>query len=105
MSVVSKEAYYKSLNVCNIKAVSPREVAEDYEQCDGEWYHLLMNEQDFFLVTAISQIIWYSICRCHLVSDDGSTAHEHMHALVHFGGGLTLLAFKKRLQRAGERLN
>lgn len=105
MSVVTKEAYLKTLKVCNINAVSPREVAEDYEECCSEWYHLLMNEQDFFLLTAVSQIKWYTICRCHLVADDGSTAHEHMHALVHFKDGLTLLAYRKRLQRIKERLN
>ncbi|CAH1104086.1 unnamed protein product [Psylliodes chrysocephalus] len=36
---------------------------------------------------------------------DGSTAHEHLHALIHFTNGFTMLAYKKKLQRTSTRLH
>merc|ERR1712030_125226 len=48
------------------------------------------------------KIFW--CCRCHLVAKDGSTAHEHVHALVQYQKG-THVAFKKRLQRAKQRFH
>jgi len=102
---ISNTDYYSFLQVNDVKAWSPEEVGRDYEASNKEWYHLLLNENDFPLLIAAPNIKWYSICRCHLVSDDMSTAHEHMHALVHFTNYSTLLGFKKKLQRIGKRLN
>jgi hypothetical protein len=45
------------------------------------------------------------LCRCHLVADGGSRAHEHIIALIHFLNGNTVTAFKKKLQRLGKRLH
>lgn len=105
MVSLSKADYLAYLNVNGIRAISPREVAEDYENSPKEWYHLILNESDFNLLICAPNLKWYSICRCHLVADDGSTAHEHLHALIHFSNKTTALAFKKKLQRAGKRLN
>ena len=48
------------------------------------------------------KVFW--CCRCHLVGDDKTTAHEHWYALVQFEEGHTLVAYKKRLQRSKMRL-
>ena len=49
-------------------------------QKDGakEMNHALVNEEDIAIPDI--KVIW--CCRCHLVADDGSTAHEHFHRLV-----------------------
>ena len=101
----SKSDYNSHLGINDVKGRSPVEVGSDYEESTCDWYHLLLNEDDFCLLIAIPNIKWYAICRCHLVTDDGSTAHEHMHALIHFVNGSTHLGLKKKLQRAGKRLS
>jgi len=103
--MVSNIDYNAFLAANNIKALLPADVGKDYEECAREWYHLMFNEEDFGLLVAVPNIRWYSICRCHLVADDASTAHEHMHALIHFVNGSTHLGFKKKLQRAGKRVS
>ncbi|CAH1114357.1 unnamed protein product [Psylliodes chrysocephalus] len=80
-------------------------MAQDYEEFSKEWYHLILNEKNFNLLACAPNIKWYFICRCHLIADDGSTAHEHLHALIHFTNGFTMLAYKKKLQRTGTRLH
>ena len=101
---MSKSDYNSYLAVNEVKGRSPAEIGTDYETSSREWYHLLFNEEDFSLLIAVPNIKWYAICRCHLVADDGSTAHEHMHALIHFVNDSTHLGLKKKLQRAGKRL-
>ena len=70
-----------------------------------EMYHAIVEEKD--VVTLFStpncKIYWY--CRCHHVAEDGSSAHEHLHALVHFDAGATLGAYKQQLKRLGTRLH
>ena len=102
--MLSKSDYNSCLAVNDVKARSPVEVGIDYEEYNREWYHLLLNEDDFCFLIGVPNIKWYAICRCHLVADDESTAHEHMHALIHFVNGSTHLSLKKKLQRAGKRL-
>ena len=58
-----------------------------------EMYHDLVNVLTVFTIPNI-KIFW--CCRCHLVADDKSTAHEHLHALVQYDKGHTHRAFEKR---------
>ncbi|CAH1106491.1 unnamed protein product [Psylliodes chrysocephalus] len=105
MSLLSKTDYLTLLNLNEINALSPQEMAQDYEELSKEWYHLILNKKDINLLACAPNTKWYSICRCHLIVDDGSTAHEHFHALIHFINGFTMLAYQKKLQRTGTRLH
>ncbi|CAH1109915.1 unnamed protein product [Psylliodes chrysocephalus] len=105
MSSLSKTDYLTLLNLNEINALLPQEMAQEYEEMSKEWCHLILNEKDFNLLAFAPNIKWYSICRCHLIADDGSTVHEHLHALIHFTNGSTMLAYKKKLQRTGTRLH
>ena len=64
-----------------------------------EMYHAILNEEDIPFFFSIPNLKIFSVCRCHLVAEDGSTAHEHLHALVQYSKG-THRAFKKKMQRA-----
>lgn len=105
MSLLPKSEYLALLSVNGISAVHPKEMARDYEKSSKDWYHLLANESDLHLLVCVPNVKWYSVCRCHLIADDNSTAHEHVHALIHFENGSTMLGFKKKLQRVGKRLH
>ena len=69
-----------------------------------EMYHAIVNEDDILTLFSIPNLKIFWCCRCHLVAKDGSTAHEHLHALVQYHKG-THVAFKKRMQRAKQRLH
>lgn len=105
MACLSKTDYLTLLNVNEVDAISPQQMSADYEKSSKEWYHLILNEADFSLLICAPYLKWYSICRCHLVADDGSTAHEHLHALIHFENGASVLSYKKKLQRTGKRFH
>lgn len=102
--MVCKQVYYDLLEDASVTVQSLEKIAKDYKNSPTEWYHLLCNMEDFASIILTPNLEIYTFCRCHLVADDGSTAHEHWHALVHFKE-TTLVAFKKRLQRAGVRHN
>lgn len=99
-----EEDYYSLLTLNSIEALSPAELAREFEISSREWYHVVLNESDFSLLVCTANAKWYSICRCHVVSNVGITSDEHMHALVHFVGNSTLTGFKKKLQRVGKQL-
>ena len=58
--------------------------AEDWELNNKEWYHALIAIEDLSTVLAIPSLKIYAWCRCKVVENDGSEAHLHWHALVHF---------------------
>ena len=62
-------------------------------------YHALVNKKDIQTIFTIPKFKIFWCFRCHLVADDGSTAHEHLHALVQYKEGA------KRFRRAGHRFN
>ena len=62
--------------------VYPGEATHFQKYGTREMYHALINEEDIAQVLAIPDIKVIWCCRCHLVADDGSTAHEHFHRLV-----------------------
>lgn len=103
---MDRNAYYHCLMKFDFSAASYEEIATSL-MMNGvkEMYHTLVNEADIPTVLAIPNFKIFWCCRCHLVADDDSTGHEHWHALVQFEEGHTLVAYKKRLQRAKMRLN
>lgn len=103
---MDKTSFYELLKQFEISPVSLSQVGVDYTSKVGnQWFHLLATESDFAVLMAEPSIKWYSLCRCHMVVEiDGSTAHEHLHALIRFEGS-TVLGYKKRLQRANQKLS
>lgn len=66
----------------------------------------MLNESDFGVLSSVAELKWYSFCRCHLSSVcDGSTAHEHIHALIHFCNRKPALVSRKRLQKIDQKLH
>ena len=103
---MDRNTYYGNLREFNFSASSFEEIAT-FLMVYGvkEMYHVVANEDDILPVLTIPNFKIFWCCRCHLVADDGSTGHEHWHALVQFEGGHTLLGYKKRLQRAKQQLH
>ena len=98
--------YYEFLRKMKFNPASYKEMANSLMQ-NGvfEMYHALVNEKDILTLFTIPNLKIFWCCRCHLVADDKSTAHEHLHALVQYDKGHTHRAFKKRLQRSKQRLH
>ena len=88
--------YYTFLIGCEWRPHSYKEMAVK------EMYYAIVNEDNIQFLFLISNLLIFSFCRCHLVVQDGSTANEHLHALVQYQKG-TYLALNKRMQRAGLR--
>ena len=103
--VLDKTAYYKIINAHGWKPQSYREIADSLMK-NGvkQMFHAIVNEDDIQFLFSIPNLDIFWCCRCHLVAKDGSTAHEHLHALVQYRKG-THLALKKRMQRAKQRFH
>ena len=97
---LDNSAYYRILNACEWKPSSYKEIADSLMK-NGvkQMYHAIVNEDDIQLLFSIPNLEIFWCCQCHLVAKDGSTAHEHLHALVPYQKG-THKALKKRMQRA-----
>ena len=102
---LDREAYYKILNTSEWSPSSYKEIADSLMK-NGvkQMYHAIVNENDIQLLFSIPNLEIFWCCRCHLVAKDGSTAHEHLHALVQYQKG-THLALKKRMQRTKQRFH
>jgi hypothetical protein len=68
-----------------------------------KWYHLMCSIEDFTFIFCCKEFKFYSLCRCHQVADDGSIAHEHVHAVV--SGRCMIDSWKKQLRRKKIKLN
>ena len=102
---LSKQEYYNLLNGLGWIPSSFKIIANSLmENGVKEMYHAIVNEDDLLTLFTIPNINIFWCCRCHLVAKDGSTAHEHVHALVQYKKG-THTAFKKRMQRAKQRFH
>ena len=103
---LGKAEYYEFLRKMEFNPASYKEIANSLMQ-NGviEMYHALVNERDILTLFTIPNLKIFWCCRCHLVADDKSTAHEHLHALVQYDKGHTHQAYKKRLQRSKQRLH
>lgn len=101
---ITKDLYDNILTRCKLIAISPVEVATDYEADPTEWYNVRIEEEDISTLAELENLKWYSFCRCHIEGEDGSTSREHIHALVRFKGRPTLMEFRKALQKTPDRL-
>ena len=102
---LDNSAYYRILKAHEWNPLSYKEIADSLMK-NGvkEMYHAIVNEDDIQFLFSIPNLEIFWCCRCHLVAKDGSTAHEHLHALVQYQKG-THLALKKRMQRAKQRFH
>ena len=94
------ETYKSLLRSLQMKTLTYKDVADDWEVNPEEWYHALISIDDLSIVFAIPNIRIYSWCRCKLVADDGSESHFHWHGLLHFTKG-KLRSWKRHAQRVG----
>ena len=102
---LDNSAYYRILKAHEWNPLSYKEIADSLMK-NGvkQMYHAIVNEDDIQFLFSIPNLEIFWCCRCHLVAKDGSTAHEHLHALVQYQKG-THLALKKRMQRAKQRFH
>ena len=84
-SVISKKDYQKILQDANFAPKSYREIADALMQ-NGvkQMFHAVVHEEDFVKFFTIPHMKIFWVCRCHHVADDGSSAREHLHALVQY---------------------
>ena len=94
------EAYKKLIRNYELTPLSYKDVAEDWERNSSEWYHALIAIEDLPTVLAIPGLRIYAWCRCKVVASDGSEAHLHWHALVHFQTR-KLTAWRRQALRIG----
>ena len=75
--------YYEFIIGTEWSPSSYKEIADSFMK-NGvkQMYHAIVNEDDIQFLFSISNLLVFSCCRCHLVEQDGSTANEHLHALV-----------------------
>ena len=99
-SFTNDEAYKKLLRDYELTPLSYKDVAEDWERNSSEWYHALIAFEDVPTVLAIPGLRIYAWCRCKVVASDGSEAHLHWHALVHFQTR-KLIAWRRQALRIG----
>jgi len=104
--VKSETEFYQFLKKMEFIPASYKEIANSLMQ-NGvkEMYHALVNEEDIETLFNIPNMKIFWCCRCHVVADDKSTSHEHVHALVQYQNKKSHRAFKKRLQRSDQRLH
>ena len=97
---LTRQEYYNLLNGIGWEPASFEKISKSLMN-NGvkQMYHALVHEDDINLLFNIPNLEIFWGCRCHIVGEDGSTAHEHFHALVQYRKG-THVAFKKKLQRA-----
>jgi hypothetical protein len=83
--------------------VPVEDVFEEYVKVkDLHFYHLMCSVADFKFLWSCQEFKFYSLCRCHQVADDGSTAHEHIHAVV--SCRVLLDTWKRQIRRKQIRL-
>jgi hypothetical protein len=79
-------------------ATPVEDIFYEYKNDSGlKWYHLMCCIEDFNLIWSCKEFKFYSLCRCHQIADDGSSTHEHVHALV--SGRILLKTWKQQLRR------
>ena len=99
------QAYYNLLKGLEWDPSSYKDIAKCLmENGNKEMYHAIVNEKDIQHLFSIPNLNIFWCCRCHLVAEDGSTAHEHLHALVQYQKG-THVGYKKKLQQAKTRFH
>ena len=92
------EEYQKLIAAVGLKTLDYKEVANDWESRDDEWYHAIISLEDLSIILAIPNLKVYAWCRCKLVAPDKSESHLHWHGLVHFSSG-KLASWKQKAWR------
>ena len=102
---LGEKEYYNLLNGLGWMPASYENIANSLmENGVKEMYHAIVNEDDILTLFSIPNLNIFWCCRCHLLAKDGSTAHEHLHALVQYQKRAHG-AFKKRMQREKQRFD
>ena len=92
------EEYRKLLSSVDLKPLDYKQVADDWESRQEEWYHAMISEEDLSIVLGIPNLKIYAWCRCKMTDIDKSESHLHWHALVHFTSG-KLASWKQKAWR------
>ena len=86
---MDKKAYYNFLNGIGWEPSSYKDIAKCLMgKGIKEMYHAIVHQEDIQHLFSIPNLKIFWCCRCHLVAKDGSTAHEHLHALVQYQLGI-----------------
>ena len=97
---MDQQTYQNFLNGIGWESSNYQDIAKCLmEKGTKEMYHAIVHQDDIQHLFIIPNLKIFWCCRCHLVARDGSTAHEHLHALVQYQIG-THQAYKKRMQRS-----
>ena len=97
---MDQRTYHNLLNGIGWDPSSYKDIAKCLmEKGTKEMYHAIVHQDDIQHLFTIPNLKIFWCCRCHLVAKDGSTAHEHLHALVQYQIG-THQGYKKRMYRA-----
>ena len=104
-SKLNDKEYSKILQDANFEPASFEKIADALTNHGiKEMYHALVNEDDILKLFTIPNLEIFWICRCHHVALDGSSSHEHLHALVQYTKR-THRAAKDRMKRNGQRFH
>ena len=104
-SKLNDNEYTKLLQDANFTPANFEKIADVLENHGiKQMYHALVNEDDILQLFTIPNLEIFWICRCHHVALDGSSSHEHLHALVQYKKG-THRAAKDRMKRNGQRFH
>jgi hypothetical protein len=100
-SVMDEREFLQILG--GFSAIPVEDVFLEYKTDDKlEWRHLICSIADFNFIFSCKDFKFYSLCRCHLVADDGSSTHQHVHAVV--SSRVSLGTWKQRLSRRNIKL-
>ena len=104
-SKLNDNEYTKLLQDVNFTPANFEKIADALENHGiKQMYHALVNEDDILKLFSIPNLEIFWICRCHHVALDGSSSHEHLHALVQYKKG-THRAAKDRMKRNGQKFH
>ena len=92
------EEYRELLASVDLKPLDYKQVADDWESRQEEWYHAMISEEDLSIILGIPNLKIYAWCRCKMIDIDKSESHLHWHALVHFTSG-KLASWKQKAWR------
>ena len=93
---LNEQEYYNLLNGIGWIPASFEIIANSLMETGvTEMYHALVHQDDINLLFTIPNLEIFWGCRCHIVGEDGSTTHEHLHAWFNTKRGHILLSRRK----------
>ena len=97
---LNEQEYYNLLNGIGWIPASFEIIANSLMETGvTEMYHALVHQDDINLLFTIPNLEIFWGCRCHIEGEDGSTTHEHFHALVRYKKGKHT-SYKRKMKRA-----